>query len=72
MCAAIGSVRAGATCGNLVFLGGKITVEGGYESAAIGASYASVCGDITIGGTADITVVEHYYGAGIGTGSGPY
>ena len=71
MCAAIGSVRAGAPCGNLVFLGGKIYAEGGRYCAAIGASYASVCGDITIGGTAEITVNSND-GAGIGTGSGPY
>lgn len=70
--AAIGSVRAGAPCGNLVFLGGKIYAEGGDNAAAIGASYASTCGNITIGGTAEITVVGHRNGSGIGTGSGPY
>lgn len=72
MSAAIGSVRAGATCGNLVFLGGKIIAEGGYDSAAIGASYSSVCGNITIGGTAEITVMAAKSGAAIGTGTGPY
>lgn len=71
MCAALGSVRAGEKCGNLVFQGGVITAEGGDNSAAIGASYASDCGDITICGTADITVVGYKGEAGIGSGSGP-
>ena len=52
---AIGSVRAGADCGNLVFLGGKIYAEAGNMCAAIGAGYTSNCGDITIGGTANVT-----------------
>ena len=72
LCAAIGSVCAGANCGNLVFLGGKIYAEGGDGAGAIGASYMSTCGDITIGGTAEITVVGNKKGAGIGSGSGPY
>lgn len=72
ICAAIGSVRAGAACGNLVFLGGTIYAQGGDDAAAIGASYASTCGDITIGGTASIFVDGGRKGAGIGTGMGPY
>ena len=72
ICAAIGSVRAGAACGNLVFLGGTIYAQGGDGAAAIGASYASTCGDITIGGTASIFVDGGRKGAGIGTGMGPY
>lgn len=72
MCAAIGSVRAGAACGNLVFLGGTIYAQGGVDAAAIGASYASTCGDITIGGTAHLSIYGGPKGAGIGTGMGPY
>jgi len=70
--AAIGSVRGGAHCGNLVFLGGKIYAEGGNKSAAIGASCSSDCGDITIGGTAEIYISSHYSAAAIGSGSGVY
>lgn len=72
MCAAIGSARVGANCGNLVFLGGKIYAVGGDCSAAIGGSYCTACGDITIGGTAEINAVGTKKGAGIGSGSGPY
>ena len=68
--AAIGSVRGGADCGNLVFLGGKIYAEGGNMSAGIGASYASDCGDITIGGTAEIYISSPKAAAAIGSGSG--
>ena len=70
LCPAIGSCRVVASCGNLVFLGGVIKVEGGFDSAAIGAGYSTTCGDITIGGTADITAVGHRNGSGIGSGGG--
>ena len=69
---AIGSVRAGADCGNLVFLGGKIYAEAGNMCAAIGAGYTSNCGDITIGGTAEIYISSHYSAAAIGSGTGFY
>ena len=68
-CAAIGSVRAGEKCGNLVFMGGKFYVNGGYDSSAIGASNYSDCGDITIGGTAEIEAHSENGAAAIGTGS---
>ena len=70
--AAIGSVRAGANCGNLVFLGGEIYAEGGDRSAGIGASCNSDCGDITIGGTAEIYISAPKGAAAIGSGSGVY
>ena len=70
--AAIGSIRGGANCGKLVFLGGEIYAEGGNMSAAIGASDASDCGDITIGGTAEIYISSPKGAAAIGSGSGVY
>ena len=70
--AAIGSVRGGANCGNLVFLGGEIYAEGGDRSAGIGASCSSDCGNITIGGTAEIYISAPKGAAAIGSGSGVY
>ena len=70
MTAAIGSARVGEKCGNLVFLGGVITAEGGHDSAAIGSSYDSQCGNITIGGTADITAIGFRGMPAIGSSSG--
>ena len=70
MAAAIGSMRVGEKSGNLVFLGGVITAEGGYDSAAIGTSYDSECGDITIGGTAEITAIGFRGMPAIGSSSG--
>jgi len=69
---AIGSVSAGDKCGNLVFLSGKIYATGGDRSAAIGASRASDCGDITIKGTAEINVSSEKSAAAIGSGSGSF
>ena len=69
---AIGSIVNVANCGNVVILGGVITASPGNRSAAIGSGYAGTCGDITIGGTADITVTGGSWSAALGSGAGPY
>lgn len=47
---------------------GKLTAKGAIESAGIGASNTSACGDIVIEG-GNITAIGRYDAAGIGSGS---
>jgi len=68
MCAAIGSVANGEKCGNLEFLGGIIFATAGENSAAVGSSYNSDCGDITIGGKAAVGGFGSSNSAAIGAG----
>lgn len=69
--AAIGNAyRKGSTNSNIIINSGTITARGGFAAAAIGASYGSNLGDITITG-GDINAVAKSHGAGIGGGWTP-
>ena len=61
------------TGGNIVIAGGIISAYGGYDSAAIGSSSSSSCGNITISGgaikEARYPDAVDSYGAGIGSGA---
>ena len=60
----------GLNAGNIVIEGGYIVAEGGDNSAAIGTSYHSTCGDITItGGSGVVAKGEGYFSRSIGAGA---
>ena len=75
-----GGAASNAKVGDIEITGGTVIATGGgndtYGGAGIGAGGQGACGDITIGGTADITATggtgtgTSHGGAGIGTGGG--